>query len=535
MANIEIVNAILDASAETRHKLYKVLTLSEKQFVEKLLSERIAHPWPHWINDPVGFVEIGLGETLWSKQREILQSVIVNKRTVVPACHAPGKSHIAARALAWWVSVHPVGTAMAVSTATTFRQVRNILWPHVRRVAARHNLPGEVMQTEWRIGTDIVAYGFSSSTDESAVQGIHAPNLLIVVDEAGGISETTGRALEALMTGSHTRMLIIGNPPTEAEDSWFERCCSSELFNVIPISAYDTPNFTGEDAGICKACPIGVAPHPVTDHLVDREWVQDVVSEFGTESAFVEARVLAKFPKTGGSRVCPIGWVELAMENENPETGRTIRLGVDVASDGGDEFVIAWCDGWTVSLKHKSSGGQNENALDVARKILEVILEAEAVHMQRGLREPVRVKVDEIGVGWGVVSALKRWGDERKHKSQIIGVNVSERARHGDKYTNQRAEMWWNGRLCVQPDPSGRQMVKLNIDRRTMAQLSGPVYKSDTQGRIMIEKKSDIKKRGVTSPDRAEAVLLALYEPPHSEPAVAFAPIALSQKNPWQV
>jgi hypothetical protein len=73
LANIEIVNAILEAKVETRQKLYKVLTLSEKEFVDKLLEERIAHPWPRWLNDPVGFVEVGLGETLWSKQREILQ------------------------------------------------------------------------------------------------------------------------------------------------------------------------------------------------------------------------------------------------------------------------------------------------------------------------------------------------------------------------------------------------------------------------------------------------------------------------------
>ena len=530
-----LVDVVLDASPAQRAELYKVLTVKERQYLDELLSQRLEHPWERWVNDPVGFIEQGLGETLWSKQKEILLSVRDNKRTVVPACHAPGKSHIAARAVAWWSSCHPVGTAMSVSTATTFRQVRNILWTQIRRVAGRHNLPGEVMQVEWRIGTEIVAYGFSSSTDESAVQGIHAPNLLIVVDEAGGISDMTGKALEALMTGSNTRLLVIGNPPTEAEDSWFERCCSSELYNVIPISAYDTPNFTGEEVGICKACPMGVAPHPVTDHLVDKEWVNDVVTEFGLESAFVEARVLAKFPKTGGSRVIPIGWAEQALENEDPETGQTIRLGVDVASDGGDEFVIAWCDGWTVSLKHKSSGGQNENAMDVARKILEVILEAEQVHRDRRIREPVRVKVDEIGVGWGVVSVLKRWKEERKHNSLIIGVNVSERARHGDKYTNQRAELWWNGRLCVQPDQQGRQQVKLNVDRRTLAQLAGPVYKSDTQGRIMIEKKADIKKRGLTSPDRAEAVLLALYEPPKSDQLIPVTPLVLKQKNPWQV
>lgn len=529
-----LVRDLLSASQEQRLAIYSRMSQQERMYVDSLLSQQLDNPWRKYRTDPVRFVEEGLQETLWSKQREILASVRDNKRTVVPACHAPGKSHIAARAIAWWVSSHEVGTAMAVSTASTFRQVRNILWPHIRRVAVRHNLPGDVMQVEWRIGTELVSYGFASNSDEAAVQGIHAPNLLIVVDEAGGVHETVGRALEALMTGGNTRMLLIGNPPTESEDSWFERCVSSPLYNVIPISAYDTPNFTGEEAGECKACPPAVAPHSVTEHLVDKSWVDDVVSEFGTDSPFVQARVLAKFPRSGGSRVIPLGWVESAMENETPETGDTIRLGVDVASDGGDEFVIAWADGFNVSIKHNSSGEKNENAIDVTNRLLEVILEAEAVHRYRGIADPVRVKIDEIGLGWAVVSLLTRWGEEGRHKSAIIGVNVAERARQGDKFMNQRAELWWNGRLACQYDAMGRQQVKLNIDRRTMAQLASPSYKADSQGRIMIEKKQDMKKRGVTSPDRAEAVLLAIYEPPGKGPIEPVSPLAIMQSNPWK-
>jgi len=80
--------------------------------------------WAAFADWPEGFVEIALGEFLWSKQRDILRSLVDNKRTVVPACHAPGKSHIAARAVAWWGAVHPPGTALVITTAPTFRQVR---------------------------------------------------------------------------------------------------------------------------------------------------------------------------------------------------------------------------------------------------------------------------------------------------------------------------------------------------------------------------------------------------------------------------
>ena len=535
----EVLERILELSERDRRRVLSALTDPERQAIGMLIDQRMTNPWARWEDDPVGFVTEGLRESLWSKQREILESLRDNKRTVVPACHAPGKSHLAARAVAWWIAVHPPGTAMAVTTATTFRQVRNILWTQLRRLQQTHHLPGETTQIEWRIGTELVAYGFSPrDTDETAVQGIHAPHLLVVVDEAGGIPHTLGRAMEAIMTGGHTRLLAIGNPPTDAEDSWFERICHSDLYNSIPISVYDTPNFTGEKVDICRSCPPEVLPHSVATHLVDQEWVRDVLNEFGEESAFVEARVHARFPKSAPNKVIPLSWVEASAENTNPLQDDEIRLGVDIAADGGDEFVIARADGYSVTIRHHSSGSANQNAVDVAGVILEQIRIAEADSKERRIRRPVRVKIDTIGVGWGVVSILKRWKDEEMHQSNIIGVNVAERARDSGKFSNQRSEMWWNMRNLLQPQvrtegAEPTQDIHINIDRRSMAQLSAPLYKSDSSGRIKIESKIDMKRRGMNSPDRAEAVLLAMYEPPNSGDFMVVAPMSIGQSNQW--
>ena len=537
MTNANPVQRLLSLPREDRLKIYPSLNAEERYALKNLLDNEISNPWLRFENDPVGFVTQGLKENVWSKQQEILESVRDNKRTAVPACHAPGKSHIAARIVAWWISVHPVGTAQVVSTATTFRQVRNILWQGIRKVHERHNLAGEVFTVEWKIDNNIVGYGFGGGqNDESAVQGIHAPHLLVIVDEAGGINETLGRSLEALMTGGHTRLLLLGNPPTDQEGSFFERACNSDLYNVIPISAYNTPNFTGEDAGICSSCPPSVSEHPVTDHLVDKTWVDDVISEFGDDSAFVEARVHARFPTSSTNKVIPLSWAEMSTENIDFMGGETIQLGVDIASDGGDEFAIAWNDGGKLSVRHNSSGAANANAVDVAGVILQQILAAERVHKERGLTDKVRVKIDVIGVGWGVRSVLDRWKDEKRHSSEIIPVSVGERAGDAGKFGNQRAEMWWNCRTLLQPQRTEEgvtQEIRLNLDRKTLAQLSTPTYKSDSSGRIVIEKKSEMKRRGMNSPDRAEAVLLALYTPPRYRNSTPIAPISLTQPSGW--
>jgi hypothetical protein len=528
-----LVDLVLNATPEERTKIYLSLNDDEKNALALILDAEISNPWARFENDPVGFIEEGLGETLWSKQREILESIRDNKRTTVPACHAPGKSHLAARAVAWWISVHPPGTAIAITTASTFKQVRNIMWAGIRRVHIANNLPGEILTTEWKLEDTVVAYGFRpADNNEAAVQGIHAPHLLIVVDEAGGISDKIGSALEALMTGGHTRLLVLGNPPTDQEQTWFERICNSPIYESIPIGAYDTPNFTGEETGQCRSCPPHIDAHKVATHLVDQSWVDDVISEFGEDSAFVEARVNARFPSTGTGKVIPYHWAEASTTNEDYLESEVIRLGVDIASNGGDEFVIALADGYKVSLVHRSSGKVNANAVDVAGVVMGEIQKAVAVHESRNIREPVRVKIDTIGVGWGVVSILDKWVKERQTKAIIIGVNVAERPKDQGKFKNQRAEMWWNARTLLQPKDE-KQDIRLDVDRPVLAQLAGPTFKSDSSGRILIESKIDMKKRGVHSPDRAEAILLALYE--NKKVIQAISPLSFTQSNPWEL
>ena len=513
-----MIDEILKASPEKRRMLFAAATPEQKYALRQILSDRASNPWLRFNNDPVSFVTNGLGEDVWSKQIEILESVRENKRTAVPACHAPGKSHIAARIVSWWITSHPIGTARVVTTASSYRQVKNILWAHIRRLHSAHGMVGEVFTANWQIDGIVVADGFSPADhNETALQGIHAENLLVVVDEAGGISQTIGTALEALMTGGHTRLLVLGNPPTDNQGSWFERACNSDLYNVIPISAYDTPNFTGEYVGEWGR------------NLVDHEWVEDVTREFGEESPFVQARVFARFPRNTTNVTLPINWLEACVTDEYQLEG-PIRLGVDVAAEGGDEFVVARFDGDLGRVQHASA--YSRTAVEVSGIVLEHIHEAEKDHAARGIPEPVRVKVDSIGLGWGVVGLLEEWGKEGRHHSTIVPVNVAERAHDSNKFVSQKAEMWWTMRQLIQPDETGMQGVMLDVDRKTIAQLTGPTYKTNSSGKIQIESKVDMKRRGLNSPDRAEALLLALFEPPEKTiPNVA--PLSITQTSGW--
>ena len=93
---MRLVDQILTASREERYNIYSKLNPDEKASLNMLLEAEQNNPWARYETDPVGFINEGLGETLWSKQIEIADSVVKNQRTAVAACHAPGKSHLSA-------------------------------------------------------------------------------------------------------------------------------------------------------------------------------------------------------------------------------------------------------------------------------------------------------------------------------------------------------------------------------------------------------------------------------------------------------
>jgi hypothetical protein len=526
--------------------------LSQRDMTELLAVARQegGTPYALWRDDCAGFIEDVLGESMWSVSRDIMEALSRDDRIAVPSCFASSKTWSVSRATLWFGATRPVGTALVVTIAPIFRQVARQVWPEIRKAHSRAAMPGHIDMTQWKIPTEqgldyTVAYGLSAPPHaEAAVQGIHAAELLLIVDEAGGISRLIGRNLRAIATGG-AKMIVIGNPPTDDEGSWFEGYCLSDETTTIPISAYSTPNFTDEQAPRCRSCPPQVPAHPLSKHLIDQAWVAEAIAEHGEDSPYVQAKVHARFPRGGSSRTVPYQWAELAREQDEPEPepgwhrlcdlgledeDRTwlvadedwVRLGVDVAADGGDEMVIARTVGTLGTIEHRSSGVENEDPVSVAGKVLEHIRRAEALRVALGTRAPVRVKVDVIGVGWGVVGVLQSWRDEGQHSADIVAVDVRESpgpAKQGVGETlrpwRQRDMMWLAARDLLRPvGPGEPGRVRLRVDARTLAQLTAPAYGTNASGYTYIESKDSLRKRGLPSPDRAEAWLLSVFEPP---------------------
>lgn len=442
-----------------------------------------------WASDPAAWVSDRLGQTVWSKQREIMESVRDNRKTAVRSCHGAGKSHVASLTVSWWLDAHPPGEAFVVTTAPTSAQVRAILWRYIRRMHKSAGLPGRVNQVEWLIDEELVAFGRKpADADESAFQGIHAPYVLVVLDEACGIPESLWIGAEAITTGPWCRILAIGNPDNAATH-FFKVSQPGSGWNAVRISAYDTPNFTGERV-----------PETVAVSLISREWVEEKQREWGTENALFRSKVEGEFTLDSADTVVrssDVATVSLDMEAKySPAELSPVELGVDVGG-GLDETVIRERRGVLAGREWRLRSDRPEK---IAPLVLRAIRDSGAT----------AVKIDSIGVGFGVIGELRNAASRHEHSARIIGVNVSETARDKKKFANLRAEIWWT--IGREMSEQGLwDLSRMENAEITCAELLQPRWELDSKGRIIVEPKDRIRDRTGKSPDHADALLLAYY------------------------
>jgi hypothetical protein len=207
-------------------------------------------------------------------------------------------------------------------------------------------------------------------------------------------------------------------------------------------------------------------------------------------SANTEDRLLAEvvqvgdFPIQGDDALISLAWLERASARDPVDNGGPVYAGLDVAGPGEDETVLVVREG--SSILEMCAWSRADARGDVAAALAKWRHRLEAVN------------VDSVGIGYYAAQHLR---DLDYH---IVEVNVGERASDAERYRNRKAEYFWGLRLRLQEN----DLIGLR-DERAIAQLVGIRYGHNARGQIEIESKEDARRRGVKSPDRAEAVMLA--------------------------
>lgn len=444
-----------------------------------------------YAQDPDGWARDVLGVHLWSRQRQIVESVRDNARTAVRSGHGVGKTFVAAVILLWFLDTHP--RSRVISTATKWSQIEKLLWHEIRQLLARAEsrsqaksrpvFGGERLLVELRLPDGRYALGLSSKPEQAETfQGHHAPYILLIVDEASGVDQRIYDAAEGYLTTDGSRLLLIGNPTRTSGEFHAAFRSKRADYATLHISALDSPAITGE-----------VVPDEVRAALTGQKWVDSRRRAWGEDSPLFKVRVLGDFAPAGENVVIELGDVEDAQDRELPADPVVdpVVVTCDVARFGSDETVIAVRVGRRVRIVERYSGKATTHT---AARVAEV-----ARRFPHSVRKPVRIVVDVVGVGGGVVDQLKAegWG--------VVAYNAGAAARRPDLYPNRRSELWFE---LAEALPG----LDLDGDEQLLADLTAPLFSYDARMRRVVEPKDRTKQRLGRSPDRADAVMLTLVE-----------------------
>lgn len=392
---------------------------------------------------------------------------------------------------AWWIDTHPPGTAFVVTTAPTGPQVKALLWREINRLHSSAQLPGRVNLTEWYVGNELVALGRKPSEyNASAFQGIHAMYVLVILDEACGIPKVLWTAAETIASNEHSKILAVGNPDSN-DGEFAQKCDPTSGWKTIHIGYRHTPNFTGE----------AVSEH-LRNVLISPTWVEERRLDWTDESALFQSKVEGLFPRKDADPnvVAPLSFVSPCRFLDLPE-GEPVEGGIDIGA-GGDRTVIVERRGPRVG---RVKAFRSNDPMATVGQLVDCINEW-------GLQ---RVKVDVIGVGYGLAGRLRELSMKHNptgdwtHTAEVVGVNFAEKSAYPKRFFNKRAEVWWT---------IGREYSRLqtwdlsSLDDDAIGELTAPKYEIvDSQGKIKIESKAEVIKRLGRSPDVADALLLAFY------------------------
>ena len=485
-------------------------------------------------NDPVGFAENVLGETLTDDVKTLMESVRDHQVTVAQSANATGKTHAAARIAVWWYKVFPECQIYSAA-APPESNLKKLLWGEIGGTIEKHadlfksdaktNLHVSRSAQNFLTGVTIPMAG-TGSQREAKFSGKHSPHLLFILDEGDAIPDEVFKGIESCMSGGHARLLVMFNPRAEVGEAY--RMIRDRRANVVKLSAFNHPNVvTGRDE----------IPGAVTRETTIRrinEWCRPLADgeQFDSECfqlpAFLErltARsqsgfeyaplrsgyykimepafsymVLGWYPAQGNTQLISREWINKARSRwdayvlehgeKPPEFTRAI-MGLDVGEYGSDANCACFRYGGFVERLITWNG-------------VDTVFTGDRAISEYKARKVSIARVDGTGVGAGVAPHMTR--NSCSAASIKVASSPTQRTELGE-FQILRDQLWWSCREWLRTD-SG---AMLPPDEMLVEELATPTYEV-TNGKVRVMKKDIMRDLLKRSPDRADALCLTFAE-----------------------
>lgn len=454
------------------------------------LNPTVLNKFREWRLDAVKFVEEVLLVNkphikITAQQKQFLSELPHQKRISIRSGHGTGKDASASWAILWFLTTRVY--AKVVCTAPTARQLNDILWSEISKWIRESAIQEEfVVQSdkifnknaskEWWARAVSPSVKADPADQAETLAGFHGDHLLIIVDEASGVEDPVFIPIEGAMTQEDNRAILIGNPTKNKgyfHDTQFHPEISKQWFR-LHWDSRDSEN-------------------------VKPEYAAYMATKYGVDSNVFRIRVAGEPPLEDERTLIPLHWAEqcigkdIEVDEEEP-----IYLGVDVARYGEDKSIILPRHGLRIL---PWIGFQGMNTITLAGHVLQTYQDVNAEGCV----------VDVIGVGAGTADYLRK-----KNMPGLFDVNVSWASSDPTKYALLRDELWWRVREKCMYGYYSFPDVKipgetLSLGQEIANELSTPFYEFNRNGAIKVESKKDMKKRGIASPNIADALGLTEY------------------------
>ena len=447
-----------------------------------------------YAHDPVGFVWAAFpwgegeleGQTPQEWQLELLEDIGKGLKTIdqvireaVASGNGIGKSALVSWLILWAISTYE--DCKGVVTANTDTQLRTKTWAELAKwhrlfignplfdyTATSLYSSDTKHEKTWRI--DAIPW---SEQNPEAFAGLHnqGRRILIVFDEASAIADVIWETVEGATTDANTEILwcCFGNP-TRPNGRFFD--CFNKFRNFWRKKQIDSR----------------------TVRISNKQQLNEWVEEWGIESDFVKVHVLGQFPDASANQL-----ISRTLAEEGVKRGKVLKkedceslpvvIGVDPAWTGDDKLVVYLRQGNYSKVLWELVNNDDDSV--VAEKLAYF---QDEYHMSKGFID--------MGYGTGIYSVLKSMG--RADVWQLISFASKP---VDEYYANKRAEMWSEMKKWLQEGGAIENNHDIVVD------LTGPEAAINRRGKLQLESKDDMKRRGLASPNYGDALALTFAQP----------------------
>jgi len=405
---------------------------------------------------------------LSDQQKEFLLAIQNSDRVAAKSGKGIGKTASVTFATYWFLNCFP--NSKIICTAPTFPTLKSALWPEMAMWLNKSIFKDIYEHTEKKLyAIENPKYWFAeprTAKDQSSAQGVHATDLMVIMDEASGVREEIFEAYDTTLTGKNNKFILIGNPVRVSGPFY-------DAFNKYR-KKWINLTFNAEESPFVK-----------------KEQIEYYAEKYGTHHDLYLVNIKGEFPSGSPDSFLKLSDVHDAVERYDEVQPRgEVEIGLDVARFGDDLTVLYWRHGYKV---YPAKVLAKNSIPEAVQLVLDTVTEIRKI---TGFDRRIRVKVDDTGLGAGVTDILKL---DREHNIEVVPCNNGGKG--NDQYHNEISIMWGNFR-------DNLKFMGLPDDAHLIEELSSRRWQLSNSGKIQIEPKSEFKKEYKASPDRADALML---------------------------